>query len=283
VELFRTTPPRTVCPNFYVLSHANGCMFQPVCTYCYLKSSFWYLNRPHVFTNKDKLLQEVRAWIEKDDLECFVLNSGNLSDSLAFEPERPLVADLVELFREAENNGRPHSLLLVTKAGVQHCKFLLDLPPCRNVIISFSVNCEEAASRLEVGAASPEDRLKAARELKQLGWRVRIRLDPMIAGYDYTPIALEIRRLKPELVTLGSLRAERNLRRFLPGSLRSGLKQTTERGGLDRYPEADRVALYRQAASLIGPEIPIGLCEETREVWEAVLGALDEPRCNCSP
>ena len=31
VELFRTTPPKTVCPNFYVLSHANGCAFQPHC------------------------------------------------------------------------------------------------------------------------------------------------------------------------------------------------------------------------------------------------------------
>ena len=55
VELFRTTPPRTVCPNFYVLRHANGCLFKPLCTYCYLKSSFWYLDRPHVFTNTREL------------------------------------------------------------------------------------------------------------------------------------------------------------------------------------------------------------------------------------
>jgi len=47
-----------------------------------------------------------------------VLNAGNLSDSLCFERDRPLVESLVALFRrEAEASGRPHTLLLVTKGG----------------------------------------------------------------------------------------------------------------------------------------------------------------------
>ena len=40
VEMFRTTPARTVSPNFFVLAHASGCSFSPRCSYCYLKSSF---------------------------------------------------------------------------------------------------------------------------------------------------------------------------------------------------------------------------------------------------
>ncbi|RPJ86077.1 MAG: hypothetical protein EHM18_08065, partial [Acidobacteria bacterium] len=258
VELFRTTPVQTVCPNFYVLSHANGCRFQPSCSYCYLKSSFWYLEHPHVFTNKDDLFREVRAWIRRDDLESYVLNSGNLSDSLAFEIDRPITAELVLLFREhAEREGRPHCLLVVTKAGLEPCKPLLDQAPSPNVIVSFSFNSPQAAAALESGAAPMEERLAAARKLKSLGWRLRIRLDPMIRGFDYHAIALQIRDLAPELVTLGTLRAERGLRRSLPRRLAAGLEQNADPKGLDRYPQAERIALYKHAAELIGGGIQV--------------------------
>ena len=283
VELFRTTPAQTVCPNFYVLRHANGCRFQPYCSYCYLKSSFWHLDHPHVFTNKEDLFRQVRAWIRRNDLESYVLNTGNLSDSLAFEIDRPITEELVLLFREcAEQEARPHSLLVVTKGGPELCKPFMTQAPSPSVIISFSLNSPEASARLESGAAPVEERLAAARELKTLGWRLRIRLDPILRGFDYRPIAGQIRDLAPELVTLGTLRSERGLRRFLPRNIAAGLEQTPDPRGLDRYPEAERIALYRQVAESIGDGIPLGLCEETREVWEAVVGDWRNSRCNCS-
>ena len=70
VEIFRTTPPQTVCPNFFVLAHANGCAFKPQCSYCYLKSSLWYLSGADVFTNTEELVAEVRRWIARDGLTC---------------------------------------------------------------------------------------------------------------------------------------------------------------------------------------------------------------------
>ena len=59
VDIFRTTPAKTVCPNFFVLAHANGCTFQPQCTYCFLKSSFWYLTEPQAFSNTDRMRKEI--------------------------------------------------------------------------------------------------------------------------------------------------------------------------------------------------------------------------------
>jgi len=154
--------------------------------------------------------------------------------------------------------------------------------PSPNVIISFSFNSAEAAAKLESGAAPMEERVEAARKLKGLGWRLRIRLDPIVRGFDYQTIAKQIRDLGPELVTLGTLRAERGLRKFLPRRLAAELEQTGDPRGLDRYPESDRVAVYRQAAELIGPGIQIGLCEETSEVWQSVFGDWRNSRCNCS-
>ncbi|MCX7935527.1 MAG: hypothetical protein N3A66_09765, partial [Planctomycetota bacterium] len=116
VQIFRTTPAQTVCPNFYVLAHASGCRFNPLCSYCYLKSSFWFLRgrrQRQVFTNIGKMEREIRRWIDQDNLESYILNTGNLSDSLSFETVRPLMPRLIEIFRtQAERRHRPHTLLL---------------------------------------------------------------------------------------------------------------------------------------------------------------------------
>ncbi|OPZ30964.1 MAG: Spore photoproduct lyase [Lentisphaerae bacterium ADurb.BinA184] len=283
VSILRTTPPTTVCPNFYVLGHANGCAFAPLCSYCYLKSSLWHLDGPHVFTNTDSMLDEVRAWIAKDGLESYVLNAGNLSDSLVFEDSRPIVPLLVELFREhAEKPGRPHTLLLVTKGGAREAGTLLDAPPCANVIVSFSVNHPEAAERYEKGAASTRDRLETAGRLKRAGWRIRLRIDPMIRGYDYTGLAREVAALKPERVTLGSLRAEANLFRHAPHPVFEELSKPDDPRQYARYPWAERVAMYNSVLDILRGVCPLALCEETPQMWDET--GLDKvgARCNCN-
>ena len=282
IELFRTSPPRTVCPNFHVLAHANGCAFAPMCDYCYLKSSFRSRPTPRAFTNMEDLLREARRWIRRDGLESYVLNTGNLSDSLAFEEDRPLMARLIELFRaEAELLGRPHTLLLVTKGGPAECASLLQLRPCANVVVSFSVNHPDAAALHEPGAAPPAERLVAASALTEFGWRVRLRLDPLIAGYDYSATISAVAGARPERVTLGTLRAEPNLLKISRDGLFSALESPAEPGGLARYPWDTRLALYRPAVERLLPLCPVALCEEPAEMWDAL--GLDRVRilCNC--
>ena len=283
VDIFRTTPPKTVCPNFYVLTHANGCTFQPQCTYCFLKSSFWYLSKPQAFNNTDRMRKEIMKWLRRDDLESFVLNTGNLSDSLVFENERPLIAELVKLFREeAEAKGRKHALLLVTKGGVRDCKPLLETQPCGNVIVSFSVNAPEAARIHEKGAAPVDDRLRAAAQLKSLGWRIRMRIDPMILGFDYRRVAEQVRRLSPERVTLGTLRAEHNLPRYVGHGFFKDLEQPADPKSLARYPKDVRLAIYRQATEVLSKDIPVALCEETLDIWNALGLDAQSKKCNCA-
>ena len=282
VEIFRTTPVQTVCPNFFVLAHANGCTFAPHCSYCFLKSSLWHTREQKAFDNIDKMVREIRAWIARDDLESHVLNMGNLSDSLAFERGRPLIAVLVDLFREeAEKRGRPHALLLVTKGGMEECEPLLKIKPCANVIVSFSVNSPEAAAAHEKGAAPIPDRLAAYRALRKAGWRVRVRIDPMIHGYDYTGIVRDVKRLRPERVTLGTLRAEWNLFRFVEDDIFAKLERSSQPKGLSRYPLDMRLAMYRPAVEALRDVCPVGLCEETPDVWNALGLDTKAKRCNC--
>jgi len=280
IKLFRITPPRTVCPNFYCLAHANGCLFAPQCDYCYLKSSFWYLGKQRAFGNIDEMIDEVREWIAQDDLETYMLNSGNLSDSLSFEECRPLMAQLIEVFRH-DAKGRPHTLLLVTKGGRQECEGLFQVEPCENVVVSFSVNHPDAARRLERGAATVDDRMQTAADLMKQGWRVRMRIDPMILGYDYHELAERVKQLGPERVTLGTLRAEHNLPRFTSKGLFDELEPPSYEKGLARYPLEKRLALYRQAVNVLRDSFPLGLCEEEASVWDALGLNKDAKPCNC--
>ncbi len=283
IEIFRTTPPKTICPNFYVLIHANGCGYSPQCSYCYLKLSLWHQRDHHVFHNVDKLLTDVRRWIRKDPYETYVLNSGNMSDSLSFEERRPLFKKLVELFREeAEAKGRPHTLLLVTKGGRTECADLLSTKPCANVVVSFSVNNPVVARRYEAGAASMTERFKAAATQKKKGWRVRLRIDPMVDGYDYTKVAEAVKRIAPERVTLGTLRAERGLDRFAEPGVFKGVLPPPPDEKLGRYPFDLRIALYRQAVDVLKSQCELGLCEEPLEAWELLGLNHQDKTCNCN-
>lgn len=283
IEILRTTPAETVCPNFYVLAHASGCAFSPACSYCYLKSSFWHLKKHEVFTNTSEMLSEVCRWIKRDKLETYMLNSGNLSDSLSLESYRPIIESLVETFREhAEARSRKHTLLLVTKGGMSECHNLLKTKPCASVIISFSINHPIAARQYEKGAAPVTDRLKAANLLAKKGWRVRIRIDPMILGFNYSTVAQKVRKIKPERVTLGSLRAEPSLYRFAGGRLFDNLIPPKNPRSLGRYPVEERVRLYKQAVGILKNTCPIGLCEETPEVWDALGLDKESKSCNCA-
>jgi DNA repair photolyase len=282
VQILRTTPARTVCPNFYVLSHANGCAFAPACDYCYLRSSLWYLETARLFTNVEDLVSDVHAWIARDHLESTVLNTGNLSDSLGFERERPIAARLVELFRvEAERKGRPHALLLVTKGGRREIAPLAGLEATPSVIVSFSVNASDAAAAHETGAPPVLERLAAARMLKNAGWRIRIRIDPMIAGHSYADLAALVGGLAPERVTLGSLRADRNLLSRGNGVF-AALEPPAEKDGLARYAFADRVRMYREAIDALAGRSVAGLCEETAEAWAAAGLDPESKTCNCA-
>ncbi len=280
--LLRTTPARTVCPNFYLLDHARGCNFN--CSYCFLRDTEYGRKERRIFTDTERLFKELGEWVEQDGLETYLANTGNMTDSLSFEGERPIWGELIEFMREkAEKRGRPHCLLAVTKSGLDNCEAFLRHAPCKNIIISFSINSPEAAAAHEAGAAPSGQRLEAARKLKALGWRVRVRLDPMIDGYDYGWLINQVRKMAPERVTLGTLRADPTL---LPEvgdvSIFSAL-EAPEEGSIGRYPRATRMRLYRGAIEGLGRGISIGLCEETQDVWEELGLDVVNKTCNCNP
>jgi spore photoproduct lyase len=282
LTLLRSTPVRTVCPNFYLLDHARGCNFN--CSYCFLRDIEYNRKERRLFSDTDRLRQEIIDWVAKDDLETYLANAGNMTDGLSFEKERPIWGMLIETMREhAEAKSRPHTLLVVTKAGLDMCGAFLEHAPCRNVIVSFSINAPDAARDHEPGAAPSADRLAAAKKLRDLGWRVRVRMDPMIAGYDYAAVAREIAAIAPERVTLGTLRADPTLLPEVRDVPIFTLLEEPEPESIARYPRPNRMEMYTTVTNILRGKTSIGLCEETDDVWAELGLDYENKTCNCNP
>ena len=205
-----------VCFKFWKLSVARGCPFR--CAYCFLQTlTPFRVNKDAltglVYGNWPRMLDEVEEWLL--DRTPRMLIAGELQDSLAFDNAyaaltgKPLTHHLIPLFA----GQRRHQLIFLTKSTL--IKHALQLEPTPQVVFSWSFNADYVGRRWELGAPSPKGRFAAARGMKEAGWRIRFRLDPMIPYADgeehwrdgYAHAIDRINALEPEMVTLGTLRA----------------------------------------------------------------------------
>lgn len=284
-----------VCFKFWQLVHASGCPFR--CAYCFLQTTaFFRFNKAAlmglVYGNWEQMLDEVRAWLASPTPRMLIV--GELQDGLAFDSAyaavtgKPLTHHLIPLFA-AQNR---HRLIFLTKSTL--IKHALKLDPTPQVVFSWSVNAERVGRRWELGAPLPSRRFAAADKLRQAGWPIRFRLDPMIPyqldGEDwragYAAAIEEINRLAPEMVTLGALRAStmglataarKNDR---PTDLFGYLSEKDPSGFKYRLPFDTQVEMYRFAVERIDRErIVPALCKEDVSVWKAV--GLPFAGCHC--
>lgn len=266
VRLFDKTPDAVFCPHFYELILSNGCPYD--CSYCYLNLTFRGNKLPVVFTNP---WEEIQKELKEIPSGYFV--TGELADSLAVIP--PTLPQALDWFSSQQSRY----LLLLTKST--NIKILLNREPSPQIVVSFSVNSMESWSHHEHLTPDPLRRLKAAAKLKEKGWRIRIRLDPIILDGDnslpsYHNMCREISQLSPELVTVGSLRQYPGLFRFARQAPKYGL--TRSRDGRMRYSFERRLFLYRKIADWLG--FQPSLCKEPLDIWQALRWNF--MGCNCT-
>lgn len=264
VRLFDKTPPEVVCPHFYELILSNGCPFN--CSYCYLKLTFRGQTKPHLFCNPWAEVQK-----ELDNIPSGLFSTGELADSLAVIP--PLLGPAIDYF----SIQKKKYLLLLTKSA--NIRPLLKKRPNRQIIVSFSINAPKVWKIYEKGTPNPLLRLKAAKQLKEIGWRVRIRLDPIVFNgifNDYKDICKKIAEMKPEMVTIGTLRQFPGLYRFATQAPREGLMKSPD--GRMRYSIEQRLYVYSKIKEWLG--FQPALCKETKDVWKKLGWKFQG--CNCT-
>ena len=281
---FPEKPTDVVCPHFLELKWANGCNFN--CAWCYLQGTFRFRpmkKRPYL-KNINKTITHVLAFF-KNVKEPYILNSGELSDSLLFEYDgAPLTNNIIPLFLRQNR----HKLLIVTKST--DIDNLLKLPSTNNIIVSFSVNAKKVAATWEKGAPPVNMRLDAAKKLQDKGFEVRLRIDPMVPIDNwmehYKQLLIDIfenYNLSPSRITLGSLRG-------LPSTInnawdKSWVKYLEEKSNWGRRIRlGKRLAMYSFVKNYLERQFDytnIALCKETIKVWNNLGMDYRKIKCNC--
>jgi spore photoproduct lyase len=298
VDSFNIPDDRMICPHFNRLKLAsNGCFYQ--CDWCYLKSTyraaFPFIT---VRVQYDKIKKQITKRLRSAQ-GSFIFNSGELADSLSMEHLTKAGREFIPWFGKTQNGY----LFMLTKSdNVDH---ILNLPHNGHTIVAWSLNNEMVSRKFEVGAPPFERRLKAAHKIQEAGYRLRIRLDPVVpldgwrSAYSET-IERIFNKVSPERITIGTLRFQKefynirnsifttgpelpalleNMQPMFPPKVFPGLKRPTI--GKYSFSDEKRAEIF----SFISNEIrkysdrKIALCKESPSLWQTL--GLDLSRCSC--
>jgi spore photoproduct lyase len=171
---------RCSAPEGYAAWYASpviGCLHQ--CRYCFVESK-WGCGHLVVFVNHEDFVRSVierlrqpapapRPWIA----------FGYDSELLAFSSFYPAVRALFDGLTGAAAGPEPGGVVeIITKSSSTHP---FDArTPLHNLVVSFSLSPPEVWERFETGTAPPGARLGAAAELMGRGWKVGLRIDPVV-------------------------------------------------------------------------------------------------------
>ncbi len=275
-----------ICCGYYIASYAWNCHLD--CTYCVLRS---YLNSEALLicTNIEELLEEIRGTLEKSPDRTFRIGTGELADSLALDHITCYSRRIVPFFASLING------ILELKTKSDQIDNLKDLDHGGHTVVSWTMNSKRICRNEESKAATFEERLAAARQCGEWGYKLGFHFDPLIY---YEEWELEYREAVKKIfesvdpgsiawVSLGALRFTPHLRdqvrrRFPESRIPYGEFIPGHHGKL-RYFRPIREEMYRKMKSWIQAEAPdvfVYLCMESRIVWnrsfgEAPLDALD--------
>lgn len=270
-----------VCPHFLELKWAYGCPYD--CAWCYLKGTFRF--RPEgtspVVKPFEKIEQHIKKFIEEVKTPE-ILNTGEIADSLLYENNKtPFSKFIIPVFE----TQKIHKVLFLTKSP--NVKNLLEINPHNQVIISFSLNAIPVAEKWEK-APNVMKRIEAAKNVFNAGYRVRIRIDPMVPIENWQKYYLELLNIifdnfVPERITLGSLRGlQSTINGCSDKSWVKYLKESSNWGKkIDSKTRYEMYSLLIENLRTRFNFTDFALCKETVAMWNAFKIDYREIKCNC--
>ena len=300
VDVFTMPDDRMMCPHFDRLKLAsNGCFYK--CDWCYLKltyrAAFPFIT---IRAEYDKIKRQLTKKLQSSTTPI-MFNSGELADSLALDHLTRAGREFIPWFGKRKHGY----LFMLTKSG--NVDGILDLPHNGHTIVAWSINNEAVSRNYEIGAPSFRRRLAAARKVQDVGYPLRIRLDPIVPFEGWREAYAETIKeifssVSPERITLGTLRFEKgfyDMRRTIfttgpelprlldkmqpmfPPKLFPGNKHP--KGGKYSFSESKRGEIFKFAIREVRKysDCRIALCKESADVWEKVSLDLSHCRCVC--
>lgn len=270
-----------VCCNLFIVNPGEGCPLD--CTYCYLQS--YLKNNPtlKLYSNTSDLLSELAQVFSADPGRLFRVGTGELIDSLVWDDLSGATLEMVPFFAKFQN------AVLELKSKDDYVTNLVSMKDEHKgkTVVSWSVNAKSVSAKDEKSTASLQERLHAAKQVVEAGYRVGFHFDPLVHfdGWEdeyrdtVQAIFSEIPKESVAWLSLSSLRYKTELQdmmkeRFPESRLPYG-EQFLARDSKLRYIQPIRFKLIRfvwNELRAISPTMPIYMCMESAAAWRGMTG-----------
>ena len=273
------------CCDYHVLNIGMNCPMD--CVYCILQA---YLNNPWLsfFVNIDELFAELDDELLAHPDKFYRIGTGEFTDSLALDRLTGLSRHLVDYFKDKNN------AVLELKTKSVEIDNLMDITHGGRTVIAWSLNSTLVMKEEEIRTASLDQRLAAAKQCAEKGYRLAFHFDPIIYhdgwqdGYKTTIkklfevvpseqivwISLGALRFIPQLKTIASGRFTGS--RFFYQEFIEGLD------GKSRYFLDQRIEMYKllveEFHKYASQRTCIYFCMESDLIWQEVFGYTPEEK-----
>jgi len=271
------------CCDYQVLNVGMNCPMD--CVYCILQA---YLNNPWLsfFVNTDDLLAELTTTFAESPQTFRRIGTGEFTDSMALDGLTGLSRILVPFI------GRQQNAVLELKTKSAAIDNLKGLDHQNRTIAAWSLNSPTIMKEEEWRTATLDERLHAAAQCADWGYRLAFHFDPIIdhpgwrQGYTETIDRLfqAVPKEKIAWISMGALRFLPPLKQIagsrFPKSRFFAEEFILGLDGKQRYFRTRRVELYRHLYGLLKSQADgrtcIYLCMESDEIWREVMGHTPE-------
>lgn len=165
----------SVAENYY-FSHFLNCPYD--CRYCFLQGMYWSANYVW-FINYEDFQEDILKISQSANSNPIYFFSGYDGDSLALEPLTNFVAAYLPFFATLNN------VYLELRTKSVQIRSLLKHPVIEQCIIAFSFTPEPISKKIEHGVPSVQARIHAMQHLAKQGWKLGLRLDPLIDSHAF--------------------------------------------------------------------------------------------------
>lgn len=267
-----------ICCGYQILNLVNNCEID--CSYCILQG---YFNSSFiiVYVNIEDLFTELAEKLERQQDNIFRIGTGELADSLSTDHLTGYSASLVSFFADKKN------AVIELKTKSTQIKNFVNLAHNGRTIVAWSLNPPQIITTEESFAPTLDQRLAAAEQGQQAGYKLAFHFDPMIYydGWeaDYHLVILKLFEIiKSEnivWISLGALRyppqLDRIIRQNHPASKIVYGELFPGKDGKLRYFKPIRIKMFSKMYQWIkelAPDVFVYLCMESSEVWQKSFG-----------
>lgn len=262
-----------LCCNYYVLDLIENCPLE--CAYCILQA---FLNKPIItfHVNVENIVDAMIETIQQYPDRPLRIGTGEHSDSLALDHLFDINPYLVERFAHLSHA----TLELKTKTDAINA--LKGLNHGGRTVVAWSLNPEKMIQQNEHKTATLKERLEAAAEICEEGYKVAFHFDPLIFYEDwedgyFDTIEWLRKTISPKQIawiSLGTLRYIPKLKQIaeerFPKTAVFSNEFIASRDGKMRYVKPIRRRMLSSVSGWLEqklPGVPLYLCMESYETW----------------